>query len=167
MIELKKIKSGLLFVNTAVLGLLFATGCSDEESTFDFNSVNNVIIKNQGQWMSSGLIDYSFTLSRIPGDCPTADALRAVNIVIEDSVVSSVTYAQSGEPAPISRGATIDDLFVEQLTMLNKSPRQFSETKQSEALPSYDPDFHYPVSFYVDLSSAECDATQVRVSDFI
>lgn len=155
-------------VNSAILCLsLMLTACGDDDSEgVDFNKVNEVIIKNQLAWNNAGLIDYGFTLQRTPGDCPTADALPTVDVLVEDSVVKAVTFKSTGEDTSLELGMTIDQVFTEQLRLLNQAPKKFSATKSGSELPQYNADLHYPTSYYVDISSADCDATQVRISDF-
>lgn len=162
------LKNNTVAFSVVVCLLTALTACGDSESEgVDFNELNELIIKNQVGWNNSGLINYAFSLQRLPGDCPTADALPTVDVIVENNMVTAVKYKHSGEDAPLSLGMTIDEVFNEQLRLLNQAPKQFSATKSGTELPQFDLDFYYPKNYYVDISSADCDATQVNISDFI
>ncbi len=150
-----------------ILSTIFLVSCGDKDSSsVDLAEIKNHILENQNKWNSSGLVDYSFTYQRSPGDCPQASELPAIDIYVEDGAVASVYYSGTNEVANMENAVTINDIFSYQLALVDTPPIQFSNTNGSNELPTFDSDLGYPVSFFVDKSKNECDAIFNRISNF-
>ncbi|QTH64007.1 hypothetical protein J1N51_00465 [Psychrosphaera ytuae] len=142
------------------------TGCGDASDNVDYEQIEQLIKSNQSEWRAAGLIDYSFTYSVTPGDCPTADALPSVDVYVEDGEVSRVYYTGTDQQTENRLGLTIDEVFQLQLRELASLPIQFSETKSNTQLPTFDISLGYPLRAYIDQSYNDCDAMAIRVSNF-
>ncbi len=141
--------------------------CDDNNKNHSTNieELRSTILENQDKWKSSSLSDYSFTYQSSLSDCPTADELPAVDINVEDGLVASVFYSGTSEIADIDNATTIDDVFSHLFLLVESKSIQFTASKGSEELPSFNENLGYPISFYVDKSDKDCDAIYVRVSN--
>lgn len=150
-----------------LLCIFMLSACSGEDApSVDFDKVNAAILENQNTWQASGFIDYSFTYLSIPGDCPLADHLPAIDIYVEDGEIVSVNYTDTGETADVNYAMTMEQVFEQLLMLLEEQPIKFSDAKDSDELPIFDSNFGYPVSVFVDKSERECDATLTTITNF-
>lgn len=116
---------------------------------------------NLQKWQGSDLENYSFTLQR---NCfCRGDAIRPVNIEVENGKVKSAVFADTGEPLPADvdfNSLTVDDLF-----------KQIGEAFDSGAEKvdvKYDPTYGYPTSIYIDRSSMIADEeVGFTISNFV
>lgn len=115
---------------------------------------------NLQKWQGSDLDNYSFTLQR---NCfCRGDAIRPVNIDVENGKVVSATFADTGEPLPADidfNSLSVDDLF-----------KQVGDALDSGAARvdvKYDPTYGYPTSIYIDQSEQIADEeTGFTISNF-
>jgi hypothetical protein len=153
-----------------IVGLLciITLGCGGGSHSGDYNvdEVKAAIEVNYAKWKLSALSDYSYTYSRSPGDCPTADELPTMDITVEDNEVVSVFYSGTSEILDFDNAPTIDTLFGVMLGSLNTNPIKFRKSKNENLLPSFDDTLGYPSMFFIDISSKDCDAIFIRVTDF-
>ncbi|MBQ4827663.1 DUF6174 domain-containing protein [Alteromonas sp. CI.11.F.A3] len=148
--------------------LLFLCSCgsSSDSPSVDIEEVKSLLLENQSKWDSAAIMDYSFTYSRSPGDCPMADELPAIDIYVEDNIAVSAYYSGTSELADIEFAVTINEIFSEFLNMANEQPVKFSNAKDSNAMPDFDIDYGFPQAVYIDKSKDTCDATSYRILDF-
>lgn len=146
--------------------LLISCGGDSNDNDVNLDEVKATIEDNHTKWKLSALTDYSFTYQRSPGDCPTADELPALDITVEDNEVVSVFYSGTSEILEIDDAPTIDDIFALLFQSLSEGPIKFSSSKDENSLPSFDGSLGYPLSFYIDKSSKDCDALFNRITDF-
>ncbi len=114
------------------------------------NSVDGGDLSPQAQWEAQGVNSYAYDL-QVSCFC-IYELVRPVHVVVENGMVSSITYLEDNTPADptLFEGyATIDQLF-EQLTAAQaENPATFDVT--------YDEEFGVPLSAYVDISESMAD----------
>ncbi|MBA6390592.1 hypothetical protein H4J38_07335 [Colwellia sp. BRX10-3] len=151
----------------SIIFIAFLISCGgDNNGDFNLDEVKASIEANHTKWKLSALSDYSYTYQRNLGDCPTADELPAMDITVEDNEVVSVFYAGTSEILDFDNAPTIDTIFGAMLDSLSAKPIKFRKSKNDSSLPSFDDSLGYPSMFYIDISSKDCDATLIRVTDF-
>ena len=128
--------------------------------------ISEHILENKEKWDLASLIDYSFTYSRSPGDCPTADELPTIDINVENGIVKSVYLSGTSISIDISQGVTINQVFTLAIALTQQKSIQYSSAADTTSLPLFDEKLGYPISFYFDKSSSDCDALFNRVSNF-
>tara|TARA_R110000737_G_scaffold98517_2_gene132692 strand:- start:180 stop:653 length:474 start_codon:yes stop_codon:yes gene_type:complete len=145
---------------------LFLTSCGgDDEQSYN-EKVHQHILEYKEKWDFASLIDYSFTYRQSPGDCPTADEVPAIDINVENGMVSSVYLSGTSISVDISRGVTINQIFTLVTKLAQEKSIQFSSSAKVKTLPLFDDNLGYPVSFYFDKSNSDCDALFNRISNF-
>jgi len=145
---------------------LFLTSCGgDGEQSYN-EKVHQHILEYKEKWDFASLIDYSFTYRQSPGDCPTADEVPAIDINVENGMVSSVYLSGTSISVDISRGVTINQIFALVTKLAQEKSIQFSSSAKVKTLPLFDDNLGYPVSFYFDKSNSDCDALFNRISNF-
>tara|TARA_R110000744_G_scaffold173675_2_gene292421 strand:- start:985 stop:1458 length:474 start_codon:yes stop_codon:yes gene_type:complete len=143
---------------------LSSCGGGDEQSYNEKAYLH--VLENKQKWDFTSLVDYSFTYRRSPGDCPTADEIPAMDITVEDGLVTSVYWSGTSTSTDISNGVTINQIFELVTKLAQEKSLQFTSSANVKALPLFDDNLGYPVSFYFDKSSSDCDALFNRVSNF-
>ncbi|MUH73229.1 DUF6174 domain-containing protein [Psychrosphaera haliotis] len=146
-----------LIMLISFLSCLTLSACSSDSN--DNSDLLSVIEMNQKIWMSSGIESYTFTYQNLPNDCPTADALPAVEITVEDNSITKVYEIDSGNNLPLENNnyPTILALFEQMKSAINSI----------EGEPSFDSRLGYPTKYSTDKSSADCDGYTISVYSFI
>lgn len=144
---------------------LLLISCGDDKNEVDTRKISEHIFKYKEKWDSASLIDYSFTYSRSPGDCPTADELPSMDINIENGIVKSVYLSGTSISVDISQGVTVNQVFELAIELAQEKSIQYSSAADTRSFPLFDENLGYPISFYFDKSRSECDAVFYRVSN--
>jgi len=150
------------FACGVLLLFLFACAAPEKEST-----IIDLISENKSKWRSWNILTYSFELNRTPVDCPLVDAFPPVEIIVNQGEVSTVYVPSLGAYEDADNWPSIDDLFKTMLNEASDEPRVFSlSSSEPNALPQFDAQYGFPSRYYVDLSAAECDATDFQLNNF-
>ena len=147
------------------MSLILSSCGGDDEKSYNEKAYLHVL-ENKQKWDLTSLVDYSFTYSQSPGDCPTADEVPAMDITVEDGMVSSVYWSGTNTSSDISNGVTINQIFELVTKLAQEKSIQFTRNANAKTLPLFDDNLGYPVSFYFDKSNSDCDALFNRVSNF-
>lgn len=150
-----------------MIGLGVTSACIDESSESDLTKIEALIKEKRNQWLSNGLSNYSFTYSVSPGDCPNADAFPPVEITVENNVVVRAYASSIDSELNILLYPSIDHVFNLMLRNIELYPKQYSATKEDTSLPKFDDNLYFPTSYYVDMSSQNCDALFTRITNFL
>jgi hypothetical protein len=145
---------------------LFLLSCSDDDNRGGTGKIYDHILESKEKWDSASLVDYSFTYSRSPGDCPTADELPPMDVNVEDGIVKSVYQSGISISIDISDGVTINQVFELVIELAQEKSIQVSSAADKTTLPLFDEILGYPISFNFDKSSSDCDAFFNRISNF-
>ncbi len=142
-----------------LLCLFLIQGCDDESSENENKYTFNLIQKNKDIWLASGIKSYTFTYFSSPNDCPTADPYPPVEITVINGSIDSIYVVEFDvfQEVENSHYLTMDQIFENMLENGNSI----------QGVPSFDETLGYPVSYSIDLSSAECDGKSVNISSFI
>ena len=141
------------------LCLFLLQGCGDESTDNESKDTINLIQKNENIWLTSGIKSYTFTYFSSPNDCPTADPYPPVEITVINGSIDSIYVVEFDEFQEVENThyLTVDQIFESMLENGNSI----------QGVPSFDETWGYPVSYSIDLSSAECDGISVNISSFI
>lgn len=144
-------------ISTLSFFLLFA--CNDNAQDSATTELINLIESNQQKWASANISTYTFTYYSPPNDCPTADAFPAVEITIEQNVITKLYLPGLGKSLALDSQAypTINDVFQ---NMINA-------VEHIEGIPLFDATFGYPTSYKTDRSKLACDGYSITISSFI
>ncbi|WP_440904316.1 DUF6174 domain-containing protein [Catenovulum sp. SX2] len=136
--------------------LVGCNGTSDQDSRFE---LEGLISANKHKWDNLEINTYTYTYANYPSDCPNVDIFPPVEITVENNVITQLYVPDLGTFLAVRDGSypTIDEIFENMLSSIDSI----------ENLPSFDESFGYPISYDVDLSSAECDGFTLSVSSFL
>jgi hypothetical protein len=156
--------SSIKFVNLALIFSL-VYGCGLDIGNQDL--INNIKINN-ANWNSANIVNYSFTYSRTPMDCPTIDVMPPVRITVEnDSVVAVFNPSTGIVEQNISGWPTMDDIFSQMLEDASLTTRVFGRSyTNQDSPPAFDEELGFPSSYFFDVTEQDCDAVEVSVSNF-
>lgn len=146
------IKKFLVLIAFALAFLILAVSCN--------TTIPDDFTSSERLWDSKNMADYNFTLER-HCFCPQ-DRRGPVMIHVRDGIVFSVVYADTGlaaNPDFFADADTLDDLF--------GKVRDAYVNKAERIDVTYDPDFGYPATIYIDVSTQIADEEQgYTVTDF-
>ncbi len=134
-----------------LLTLLGAMSCT--------NSIPQELTASEKLWKDQGMNNYDFTLER-QCFCPE-DWRGPVNIQVRNGTAVSVTYVSNGAVATegkFDNADTIDKLF----TILKNAyaGKNDFEQKADTINVTYNTQFGYPATFYIDVSQTIADEEQ-------
>ncbi|HEX9164389.1 MAG TPA: DUF6174 domain-containing protein [Gemmatimonadales bacterium] len=138
-----------------VLAALALAACSDSSGP---TGPDDLYQANLTKWNTTGPRSYQMVLTRNCA-CPVPEV---VLMVVQNRVVTSRTFVETGEPVPPGRAADFPDV-----------PGLFALVKQAmdeEAFSynaAYDPTYGYPYTVYVDfVGSTLTDNVSYAVTEF-
>ncbi len=122
------------------------------------SGVPSQLTRNQKLWESKNINNYDFTVER-QCFCPE-DYRGPVNIQVRNDAPTSVTYVSSGADASGKFGDTdtVDELFTA-LQNAYEGNNSFSQ-KAARVDVTYDSQYGYPTSIYIDISPQIADEEQ-------
>lgn len=148
--------------------VFFISGCENENIDTHLTEIEKLINENKTKWDSVNISTYMFTYSSTPSDCGVVSPLPPVVISVVNNETSSVFIPAFGAyESSISNYLTLDEIFERMLQEIIENPISFSKSSNEQnQLPEFNPQYGYPVRYYVDKTSADCDAYFVNVTEF-
>ena len=137
--------------------LLFSCDNSSEDNST--TELLNLIVSNQEKWQDSNIETYTFTYYSPPNDCPTVDPHPAVEITVENNVITKLYVIELDKILALGTLGfpTIDNLF----------EKMINSVKHIKGTPTFDNTFGYPVNYETDISNSECDGYSINIMSFI
>lgn len=140
----------------AALCLAGPVACSDASGPA---GADDLYVANLAKWNTTGPASYQMVLTR---SCACAVPVETVRVVVQNKVVASRTFVETGEAVPPARAGDFPDV-----------PGLFALLKQAmdeEAFTynaAYDPTWGYPATLYLDfVGSTLTDNVSYAVTEF-
>ena len=141
------------------LGCLLLFSCDDSSKSNSTKELLALIEVNQKKWEAANIDTYTFTYYSPPNDCPTVDPRPAVEITVENEVVSKLYVIDFDSFLDVGSSSfpTIDNVF----------HKMINSVEHIKGTPLFDDTFGFPIEYETDVSSQECDGYSVYISSFI
>ena len=136
---------------------LFA--CDDSAEDKVAPELLNVIKSNQQKWQASNIETYTITYYAPPNDCPTVDPHPAVEITVENNVITKLYVIELDVNLELGTldFPTIDKLF----------EKMINSVEHIKGMPTFDNTFGYPVNYETDINNVECNGYSINILSFI
>ena len=157
----------MLKVLIVLTTVLFLYGCENEDNETHLIELIELVNENKAKWISANISTYTYTYSRYLSDCGIASPLPPAVVSVVNNKVSSVYIPAIGVyESSIDGYLTVQDIFEHMLQEIDEKPLVFSiSVNEQNQLPEFNAQYGYPINYYVDLTSAECDAHSVSIRE--
>ena len=121
--------------------------------------LTNLIESNQEKWESANINSYTYTYYSFPIDCPNVDPFPAVEISVENNIITELYVPDLGVSLDLSYHSypTMDDIF----------NNMIDSVEDIQSTPFFNVILGYPTNYETDMSSSECDGYSIQISSFI